>query len=83
MFDWLLQDEWFPKFDWQWEAATALNMSTFKTYSRVTIPPAIAGLGNYIVGIFKDTPMLSVIGVTELIHTANAVGSEHRRFLEA
>ncbi|MFT5630401.1 MAG: polar amino acid transport system permease protein [Gammaproteobacteria bacterium] len=60
---------------------TALNMSTFKTYSRViipqAIPPAIAGLGNYLVGIFKDTPMLSIIGVAELIHTANAIGSEH------
>lgn len=71
----------------QWEAAIALNMSTFKTYSRViipqAIPPAIAGLGNYLVGIFKDTPMLSVIGVAELIHTANAIGSENWRFLEA
>ena len=44
--------------------------------------PAIAGMGNYLVGIFKDTPMLSVIGVAELIHTANAIGSEHYRFLE-
>ena len=47
------------------------------------IPPAIAGLGNYLVGIFKDTPMLSVIGVAELIHTANAIGSETWRYLEA
>ncbi len=70
----------------QWEAATALNMSTIKTYRRVIIPQAIpsalAGMGNYLVGIFKDTPMLSVIGVAELIHTANAIGSENYRFLE-
>ena len=26
--------------------------------------------------------MLSVIGVAELMHTANAIGSEHYRFLE-
>ncbi|MER9707571.1 hypothetical protein NKJ10_25645 [Mesorhizobium sp. M0204] len=39
-------------------------------------------MGNYLVGIFKDTPMLSVIGVTELMHTANAIGSENYRFLE-
>ena len=38
--------------------------------------------GNYLVGIFKDTPMLSVIGVAELMHTANALGSETYRFLE-
>ncbi len=39
-------------------------------------------MGNYLVGIFKDTPMLSVIGVTELMHAANAIGSESYRFLE-
>ncbi len=70
----------------QWEAATALNMTTAQRYRRViipqAIPPALAGMGNYLVGIFKDTPMLSVIGVAELIHTANAIGSENYRFLE-
>jgi polar amino acid transport system permease protein len=70
----------------QWEAATALNLSTARTYFRVVIPqalpPALAGMGNYLVGIFKDTPMLSVIGVAELMHTANAIGAESYRFLE-
>ncbi|MCV2874549.1 ectoine/hydroxyectoine ABC transporter permease subunit EhuD [Defluviimonas sp. WL0050] len=70
----------------QWEAATALNMTTAQKYRRViipqAIPPALAGMGNYLVGIFKDTPMLSVIGVAELIHTANAIGSENYRYLE-
>lgn len=70
----------------QWEAAKALNMSTYKTYSRIilpqALPPSLAGMGNYLVGIFKDTPMLSVIGVAELMHTANAIGSESYRFLE-
>jgi polar amino acid transport system permease protein len=70
----------------QWEAATSLNLSTSRTYFRVIIPqalpPSLAGMGNYLVGIFKDTPMLSVIGVAELMHTANAIGSETYRFLE-
>jgi polar amino acid transport system permease protein len=70
----------------QWEACTALNLSTRDTYLRIIIPqalpPALAGMGNYLVGIFKDTPMLSVIGVAELMHTANAIGSENYRFLE-
>lgn len=39
-------------------------------------------MGNYLVGIFKDTPMLSVIGVAELMHAANAIGAENYRFLE-
>ena len=70
----------------QWEACRSISMSTRDTYFRIIIPqalpPAVAGMGNYLVGIFKDTPMLSVIGVAELMHTANAIGSEHYRFLE-
>lgn len=70
----------------QWEAAKSLNLSTARTYFRVVIPqalpPSLAGMGNYLIGIFKDTPMLSVIGVAELMHTANAIGAESYRFLE-
>jgi len=70
----------------QWEACKALNLSTGRTYIRIIIPQALPaslpGMGNYLVGIFKDTPMLSVIGVAELMHTANALGSETYRFLE-
>lgn len=70
----------------QWEAAKVINLSTARTYRRIIIPqalpPALAGMGNYLVGIFKDTPMLSVIGVAELMHTANAIGAENYRYLE-
>lgn len=70
----------------QWEACRALNMSAGRTYSRIVIPQALPaslpGMGNYLVGIFKDTPMLSTIGVAELMHTANALGAETYRYLE-
>lgn len=70
----------------QWEAAKAINLSTVGTYRRIIIPqalpPALAGMGNYLVGIFKDTPMLSVIGVGELMQTANSIGAENYRYLE-
>jgi polar amino acid transport system permease protein len=70
----------------QWEACRALNLSMGRTYWRIVIPQALPaslpGMGNYLVGIFKDTPMLSVIGVAELMHTANSLGSETYRFLE-
>nr|WP_197435500.1 ectoine/hydroxyectoine ABC transporter permease subunit EhuD [Agrobacterium vitis] len=70
----------------QWEAATSLNLSVSRTYFRIilpqALPPSVAGMGNYLVGIFKDTPMLSVIGVTELMNTANSIGSENYRYLE-
>ena len=70
----------------QWEACRALNFTTFYTYQRIVLPQAfpiaIPGMGNYLVGIFKDTPLLSTIGVAELFHAATAVGGYHYRYLE-
>ncbi len=70
----------------QWEAARALNLGMRRTYARIifpqALPAALPGMGNYLVGIFKDTPMLSVIGVAELMHVAGALGSETYRYLE-
>jgi polar amino acid transport system permease protein len=70
----------------QFEAAKALNLSVPTTYIRIIIPqalpPSIPAMGNYLVAIFKDTPILSVIGVAELVQTANEVGTQVYRFLE-
>ena len=70
----------------QWEACRALNFSTSYTYRKIVLPQAfpiaIPGMGNYLVGIFKDTPLLSTIGVAELFHAATAVGGYHYRYLE-
>ena len=70
----------------QWEACRALNFKTSYTYQRIILPQAfpiaIPGMGNYLVGIFKDTPLLSTIGVAELFHVATSVGGEHYRYLE-
>jgi len=70
----------------QWEACRALNFTTIYTYRRIVLPQAfpiaIPGMGNYLVGIFKDTPLLSTIGVAELFHAATAVGGYHYRYLE-
>lgn len=70
----------------QWEACRALNFSTAYTYRHIVLPQALPialpGMGNYLVGIFKDTPMLATIGVAELMHTANALGAETYRYLE-
>ncbi len=70
----------------QWEACRALNFTTLYTYQRIVLPQAfpiaIPGMGNYLVGIFKDTPLLSTIGVAELFHAATAVGGYNYRYLE-
>jgi polar amino acid transport system permease protein len=70
----------------QWEAATALNLSPWRTYKDViipqAIPPVVPALGNYLIGMFKETPLLSAIAVVELMQTAKIIGSETFRYLE-
>src|SRR5207244_13501522 len=70
----------------QWEASTALNLPTVKTFRDViipqAIPPVVPALGNYLVALFKDTPLLSAIAVLELMQTAKIIGSENFRYTE-
>lgn len=70
----------------QWEACTALNLSPYITYRDViipqAIPPVVPALGNYLVALFKETPLLSAIAVLELMQTAKIIGSENFRYLE-
>lgn len=71
----------------QWEASTALNLSTFTTYRRIIIPqslpPIVPALGNYLIAIFKETPLLSFVAVAEIMHASKLIGSEYYRFTEA
>lgn len=70
----------------QWEAARALNLGGAQTWRLVVlpqaIPPVIPAIGNYLIAMFKDTPMLSAITVLELLQTAKIIGSETFRYLE-
>lgn len=70
----------------QWMAAKALNLTPAQTYRHVilpqAIPPVIPALGNYLIAMFKDAPMLSVITVNEVLTTAKNLGNEHFRYLE-
>ncbi|MCB0036756.1 MAG: ectoine/hydroxyectoine ABC transporter permease subunit EhuD [Anaerolineales bacterium] len=70
----------------QWEAATALNFSMSDTWRRVilpqAIPPMIPALGNYFVAMFKETPQLAAITITELLLTGRNIGTSTFRFLE-
>ena len=70
----------------QWEAAVALNLSSFNTWRRVVlpqaIPPVIPALGNYLIGMFKDTPLLATVTVLELLGTALTEGGRTFRYLE-
>jgi polar amino acid transport system permease protein len=70
----------------QWEAATALNFSSYRTYRDVVLPqalrPTVPVLGNYLIQMFKDTPILAAITVPELLQTAKVIGSDTFRFTE-
>jgi len=70
----------------QWEAATALNLNRFATTFKVilpqAIPPVVPALGNYLVAMFKDTPLLSAITVLEMLQQAKILGSESFRYIE-
>jgi polar amino acid transport system permease protein len=70
----------------QWEASTALNLSGYHTFRDViipqAIPPVVPALGNYLVALFKETPLLSAIAVLELMQTAKILGSENFRYTE-
>ena len=70
----------------QWEASTALNFSRVQTWMKVilpqAIPPVIPMLGNYLIVLFKETPLLAAITVVEILQTAKIIGSETWRYLE-
>jgi polar amino acid transport system permease protein len=70
----------------QWEVATALNFTPFQTWSRIiipqAIPPVIPVLGNYLITMFKETPVLSAITLVEILQTAKIIGAQSFRYLE-
>ena len=70
----------------QREAAAALGLSERTTFFRVVlpqaIPPIIPALGNHLIALFKETPLLSAIAIVELLQTAKLIGSETFRYNE-
>ncbi|PTX58469.1 amino acid ABC transporter membrane protein 2 (PAAT family) [Melghirimyces profundicolus] len=70
----------------QWEAATALNFSPLQKWKSVILPQAIRPIlpvmGNYLIVLFKETPLLSAIGLMELVGMAKGIGAETFRYTE-
>lgn len=70
----------------QWEAATALSLSRPRTWVSVILPQAVRrvvpALGNYVIAMFKDTPLLYAIAVLDMLKQAQEVGAESFRYLE-
>ncbi|MFE5481899.1 ectoine/hydroxyectoine ABC transporter permease subunit EhuD [Streptomyces sp. NPDC056527] len=55
----------------QWEAAKALSLPRHRTWLTVILPQALRriapALGNYVIAMLKDTPLLAGISVLELL----------------
>ncbi|WP_018900937.1 ectoine/hydroxyectoine ABC transporter permease subunit EhuD [Rhizobium sp. 2MFCol3.1] len=69
----------------QWEAATALNLTRMQAYRDIIIPQAIPrivpAMGNYLVAMIKETPVLSVVTVMEMMGLANMIGERTFEYL--
>jgi polar amino acid transport system permease protein len=73
----------------QREAAAALGMSERRIFGRIVLPQAfrivrivIPAIGNEFIAMIKDTSLLAVIGVQELLWKARTIGSTNFRMLE-
>jgi polar amino acid transport system permease protein len=70
----------------QWEAAKACNLSTAQTWRYIVMPQAIApmipALANYLIAMFKETPLLSAITVLELMNQARSIANFNYRYIE-
>ncbi|UHL64529.1 ectoine/hydroxyectoine ABC transporter permease subunit EhuD [Paralcaligenes sp. KSB-10] len=69
----------------QIEAARVLDLSAFRTFSFIILPQAlpriIPALGNYLVSIMKDVPVLSVVSVFEMLNVAKIIGDRTFNYL--
>jgi len=69
----------------QREAARALDLSPSRTFTHVVLPQAvpriIPALGNYLVSIMKDVPVLSVVTVLEMLNVARIIGDQTFNYL--
>tara|TARA_B100000609_G_scaffold176691_1_gene154831 strand:- start:22 stop:681 length:660 start_codon:yes stop_codon:yes gene_type:complete len=70
----------------QWEAAVALNLPRIRTWTAVILPQAVPrvlpALGNYTISMLKETPLLLMIGVLDIVGVANQLGSRAFRYVE-
>lgn len=70
----------------QRDAGLALGFSRPHLFFRIVLPqalpPVLPALGNCVIAMFKDTPLLSTITVVELLNAAKNVGAETFRYLE-
>jgi polar amino acid transport system permease protein len=69
----------------QREAARALDLSASRSFTHIILPQAIPrvvpALGNYLVSIMKDVPVLGVVTVLEMLNVARIIGDQTFEYL--
>jgi polar amino acid transport system permease protein len=70
----------------QWEAALVLGLPIRRVWLGIVLPQSIRKilpvLGNQVIGMFKETALLSTISVVELLGQAKIIGSLEFRYIE-
>jgi polar amino acid transport system permease protein len=70
----------------QWEASQALDLSVTHTWCAIIIPQAIRrivpALATFLISMFKDSPLLFTIGVSEILSEAMNAGGKTYRYTE-
>lgn len=70
----------------QWEAARALGFTHSQTLARIVLPQALPVIipptGNQFISMLKDSSLVSVIGVWELMYLARTEGQTEFRHIE-
>jgi ABC-type amino acid transport system, permease component len=70
----------------QRDACRALGLTRWTGFRRVILPQALVpvapALGNHLIMLFKETPLLSAIAVVELLQRAKIVGAMTFRYTE-
>ena len=70
----------------QWEAAKSLGLGSILIWSRIVLPqalpPMLPPLGNVLIGLFKETPLLAAITVIDVFGAANGIAGQSYRYTE-
>lgn len=68
----------------QYEAADSLGLSTFNKYRLIIMPQAlrtvIPAITNQYIGLFKDTTLVAIVGLLDILGVANSISAQPQWF---
>ncbi len=68
----------------QWEAASSLGLKRWQVLAKIILPQAfrivLPSLGNYLIALFKDTALASVVTVQELMFSGQLIAARNYQY---